>query len=138
MRAHKITLQALWRLLVPLLLKFCKTINVDLALQISRLLSSEQNVNDLITCLKSPQFQTVYDEFLTQKCQENVNFQFWWNYTDGDDIYPTRFYPCAAGGRLGVVSRQLPCHASILFQVRPPELCQVGIGIYRRDGTIAV
>ena len=82
MRAHKITLQALWRLLVPLLLKFCKTINVDLALQISRLLSSEQNVNDLITCLKSPQFQTVYDEFLTQTCQENVNFQFWWNYME--------------------------------------------------------
>ena len=82
MRAHKITLQALWRPMVPLLLKFCKTINVDLALQISRLLSSEQNVNDLITCLKSPQFQTVYDEFLTQKCQENVNFQFWWNYME--------------------------------------------------------
>jgi hypothetical protein len=43
MRAHKITLQALWCLLVPLLLTFCKTINVDLALQISRLLSTEQN-----------------------------------------------------------------------------------------------
>jgi hypothetical protein len=57
-------------------------INVNLALQIWRLLSSEQNVNDLITCLKSPKFQMVYDEFLTQKCQENVNFQFWWNYME--------------------------------------------------------
>ncbi|CAB3991623.1 Hypothetical predicted protein [Paramuricea clavata] len=54
------------------------------------------------------------------KCQFSVLVKLY-----GDDIYPTRFYPCAAGGRLGVVSRQLPCHASILFQVRPPELCQV-------------
>lgn len=40
-------------MLVPLLLKFCKTINVDLAPQILYFLSSEQNFKDLITFLKS-------------------------------------------------------------------------------------
>ena len=53
MRAHKITLQALWRMLMPLLLRSCERSNVDLAWQISHLLSSAQ-VNELITILKSP------------------------------------------------------------------------------------
>lgn len=82
MRAHKITLQALWRMLVPLLLRSCERTNADLARQISHLLSSVQHVNGLITSLKSPEFQTVFDEFVVQKSQENVNFKFWWNYME--------------------------------------------------------
>jgi hypothetical protein len=66
------------------------------------------------------------------KCQFSVLVELY-----GDDIYPTRFYPCAAGGRLGVVFRQLPCHASMLFQIRPPELCQAQVGIYPRSVFIA-
>jgi hypothetical protein len=41
-------------------------------------LSTEQNGRMLMVWLhvwKSPQFQRVYDEFLMQKCQENVNFR---------------------------------------------------------------
>lgn len=82
MRAHKITLQALWRMLVPLLLRSCERTNADLAQQISHPLSSVQHVNGLITSLKSPEFQTVFDEFVVQKSQENVNFKFWWNYME--------------------------------------------------------
>ena len=81
MRAHKITLQSLWRMLMPLLLRSCERSNLDLAWQISHLLSSAQ-VNELITILKSPELQTVFDAFVAQKSQENVNFRFWWSYIE--------------------------------------------------------
>ena len=57
MRMHKLTLQALWRLLVPLLFKYCEEVNAGLALRISSLWSSAQNIDELIACLKSPEFR---------------------------------------------------------------------------------
>ena len=82
MRVHKLTLQALWRLLVPLLFKYCEEVNAGLALRISSLWSSAQNIDELIACLKSPEFRNVHGDFTEYKSQENVNFAFWWNYME--------------------------------------------------------
>ena len=56
--------------------------NAGLALRISSLWSSAQNVDELIACLKSPEFRNVHGDFIAHKSQENVNFAFWWNYIE--------------------------------------------------------
>lgn len=134
MHLHKITLQALWRMLVSLLLTFCKTINVDPALHISCLLSSAQNVNELITYLKLPQFQRVYNDFLAQKCQENVNFRFWWNYMETIST----LLDFTRGQRKGDWELYLDSFRDMLpyfFRYDHLNYAKWGVGIYCRDGT---
>lgn len=59
MRAHKLTSQALWRLLVPLIIRFCEK-NEDLAKKIADMQSpSENHVQELIKVLKAGEFQAV-------------------------------------------------------------------------------
>ena len=53
MRAHKLTSQALWHILVPLILRFCEHTNEDLAKKIADLQSSENPVQELIGTLES-------------------------------------------------------------------------------------
>ena len=60
MRAHKLTSQALWRLLVPLIIRFCEEKNEDLAKKIADMQSpSENHVQELIKVLKAGEFQAV-------------------------------------------------------------------------------
>lgn len=79
MRAHKITLQALWRMLTPLFRRSCGRSNPDLAEKISHLLPLGQ-FKELIACFKTSEFKAALDEFVAQKSEENVNFKFWWSY----------------------------------------------------------
>ena len=82
MRAHKITLQSLWQLLMPSLPDFCQKSYRDLFQEIAALASSPENAEALITSLKSPRVQKVLDEFVEQRSEENVNFMFWWSYME--------------------------------------------------------
>ena len=83
MRAHKLTSQALWRILVPLIVRFCEHTNEDLAKKIADLQSSSENpVQELIGTLESSEFQAVFEEFVEKKSLENVNFKFWWSYPE--------------------------------------------------------
>lgn len=82
MRAHKITLQSLWQLLMPFLLEFCQKAYPDLFQEISELASSSENAGALIASLKSARVQKMLDEFVAQKSEENVNFKFWWSYME--------------------------------------------------------
>ena len=81
-RAHKITLQSLWQLLMPSLLEFCQKSHPDLFQEISALACSPENAGALIASLKSPTVQKVLDEFVAQRSEENVNFTFWWSYME--------------------------------------------------------
>ena len=54
MRAHKITLQSLWQLLMPFLLEFRQKSYSDLFQEVSALPCSPENATELITSLKSP------------------------------------------------------------------------------------
>ena len=47
-RAHKITVQSLWKLVMPLLLEFCQKSYPDLFREITALASSASNVEALI------------------------------------------------------------------------------------------
>ena len=82
MRAHKITLQSLWQLLMPFLLEFCQKSYPDLFQEIFALACSTENAGSLITSLKSPRVKEMLDEFVSKRSEENVNFKFWWNYIE--------------------------------------------------------
>ncbi|CAH1154985.1 unnamed protein product [Phaedon cochleariae] len=78
MRAHKITLQAIWQILAPQIVSFFEEHGVDSAefmriseepLQLKYFLQSENNLQLL-------------SEFLEEKSKESPNFEFWWSYMD--------------------------------------------------------
>ena len=82
MPAHKIAMQSLWQLLMPLLQEFCQKSFPDLFQEISDLAFSPENPGALITLLKSPRVKKMLDEFVAQRSEENGNFKFWWNYME--------------------------------------------------------
>ena len=77
MRAHKMTLQAMWRILLPQLLLFIEDKNPDLK---SKMDEKEGNstTEDLISLLAEKDFRDAMEAFLATK--ENPNFKFWWSY----------------------------------------------------------
>lgn len=77
MRAHKITFQAMWRLLLPDLISFLTDAEPELSEQILRC----SNVQDMISMLDTPVFHQKLSEFAATK-SDNVNFKFWWQYLE--------------------------------------------------------
>ena len=79
-RCHKLSLQALWQILVPSLLAFCKEhgrkYHDDIALVID---DKSDNIVKLLSLLAEERFQSVLSSFIDMR-SENVNFDFWWNY----------------------------------------------------------
>ena len=76
-RTHKLTLQAMWRILIPRLLLHINESNPELSRQI-RLLNTDQDVTALITTLDSQEFRDTMDLFVAS--DTNVNFKYWWSY----------------------------------------------------------
>ena len=83
MRAHKLTLQALWRLLLPTFLLFAAESDKECHDEVSAMAADEnlERIPELITCLTKERFQKLLKDFIASKCDE-VNFVFWWNYMD--------------------------------------------------------
>ena len=85
MRAHKLTLQALWCLLMPNLqvLSFVAEADVDCHACLSRLAADDdsQTVPELITCLDQDKFRKLLAGFVESR-SDVVNFSFWWQYMD--------------------------------------------------------
>ena len=77
MRTHKLTLQALWRILMPQLLQFIQQEDAQLKDEIENK-SSLETLEDLTTLLASPRFRVILDEFIASN--KNPNFKFWWEY----------------------------------------------------------
>ena len=83
MRAHKRTLQALWRLLMPNLLSCVAEADVDCHACLSRMAADDdsQTVPELITCLDQDKFWKLLAGFVESR-SDVVNFSFWWQYMD--------------------------------------------------------
>lgn len=83
MRAHKLTLQALWQLMLPTLLLFAAESRDECHNEISAMAADDnpEMIPQLITCLKQEQFHSLLKDFIASK-SEDVNFVFWWNYMD--------------------------------------------------------
>ena len=77
MRGHKLTLQALWRLLVPKLLIFIKATDQGLEKDLQDGLSND-GTDVLLRLCVSPHFSNAMDSFVSSN--DNPNFQFWWTY----------------------------------------------------------
>ena len=83
MRAHKLTLQALWRLLMPSLLAFVAEADADCHACISRMAADDdsQTIPELITFLDQDKFRKLLADFVESR-SDVVNFSFWWQYMD--------------------------------------------------------
>ena len=82
MRAHKLTLQSLWRLLMPSLLAFVAEADADCHACISRMAADDdsQTIPELITFLDQDKFRKLLADFVESRY--DVNFSFWWQYMD--------------------------------------------------------
>ena len=77
MRTHKLTLQALWRILLPHLLEYIKREDEALSKEIGAKAESD-NPEDLISLLASPWFRETMQAFVGTN--RNPNFRYWWEY----------------------------------------------------------
>lgn len=75
MRAHKISFQAMWRLILLDLTSFLADTDSDLSEQILVC----PDVLDLISRLDTPDLHQKLSEFAATK-SDNINFKFWWQY----------------------------------------------------------
>lgn len=79
MRAHKLTFQAMWRILIPRLLSFIQQRSDDLH---SILTEGGNDVENLAAIVKSEEFSSIMTEFVKHESSQNNNFKFWWTYVD--------------------------------------------------------
>ena len=75
-RVHKITLQALWRILLPQLVSFMDDNNPDMKDMVFNMKNGP--TEELISLLASKEFESVMQAFIT--ANTNPNFMFWWGY----------------------------------------------------------
>ena len=81
MRAHKITVQALWTILMPKLMSFLQENNSKLHSQISSVMNDDNKIAELVSILQEEQYCKALAEFVTTE-SHNVNFKFWWQYIE--------------------------------------------------------
>ena len=77
MHVHKITLQAMWRLIMPQLLDHIDQDKSELVQNIKEL-ADEGDLEKLVTLLETYEFRNGMEEFV--KSKDNANFRFWWSY----------------------------------------------------------
>ena len=80
-RAHKLTLHAMWQLLFPQLMDYFEEKDRDLKEELLNTARPDglQDYDALATSLASTRFRNCMAEFVQSK-DENVNFQYWWQY----------------------------------------------------------
>ena len=103
---------------------------------ISAFASSQELADELTTSLKSSIGQEALDDFVKQKSEENVNFQFWWTYMEMVSIlliifeeykvfYPTAHPDCLYNiATKDLVTEEIQClllNARILGQQQMSE-----------------
>jgi len=80
MRAHEITVQAIWRLLLPQLLTYIETEHGDCKKELLQAASSG-STDDLCSLLSCDEFAATKDSFLVAN-KINSNFRYWWTYIE--------------------------------------------------------
>ena len=83
MRAHKLTLQALWRILLPKFLLYAEESDKECHDGVAAMAADEdqERIPELITSLKEERFHRLLQDFVESKSND-VNFVFWWCYMD--------------------------------------------------------
>lgn len=83
MRAHKLTLQALWRLLMPSLLSFVAEADEEFHTCLSRMATDDdpQTITELSTFLVQEMVRNLLHDFVESR-SDDVNFSFCWQYLD--------------------------------------------------------
>ena len=79
MRAYKITVQALWTVLMPKLMSFLQENNSKLYSQISLVMNDDIKIAELVSILQKEQHCKPLAEFATTESQ---NVKFWWQYIE--------------------------------------------------------
>ena len=83
MRAHKLTVQALWRLLLPHFLQYTQQHSDEVYQVLIPYFDEGSDVNELITFCQSDRFQVMMASFITPKADTDApNFQFWGHYME--------------------------------------------------------
>jgi hypothetical protein len=82
-RAHKLTFQAMWKILYPQFHSFLQIHDGELAEKLTTHSSNGglDGINDLITQLSEPRFYRAKEAFTEEK-GKNINFKFWWHYLE--------------------------------------------------------
>ena len=78
MRAHKLTLQALWQLLLPQLTVYLEEHDEQLKNELD---NASDCINTLISVINTDRFRKAMEGFLEDR-ESNVNFKFWWQYME--------------------------------------------------------
>ena len=83
MRAHRLMLQALWRIMAPTLLLFVAEVDKECHDQLSKLAANEdrERIPELMTLLTQEHFHKLMKDFIDTKSKD-MNFTFWWRYMD--------------------------------------------------------
>ncbi len=78
-RVHKLTLQAMWRILMPQLLDYIGGKSISLKEKILEKSAQENGLVELISILESQEFSNIIDGFVTSR-KDDINFRYWWSY----------------------------------------------------------
>ena len=83
-RVHKITLQAMWQLILPQVLAFIVEKDNELKQNLERSVqsNSKEDYLTLLDLLSSTRYQALLSSFITTKKDKNPNFEYWWNYIE--------------------------------------------------------
>ena len=76
MRVHKMTVQALWHMILLALVKFCEESNSNFHAQLMHHLTDCYNFRDF------RDGNATMNDFITQRGEENANFSYWWSYVE--------------------------------------------------------
>jgi len=76
---HKLTMQAMWRILTQKLLTFIRNRDHDLEKEIQNNLSSN-DIDGVVSLVANKDFRETVDAFVASN--DNPNFQFWWTYVE--------------------------------------------------------
>ncbi|CAG9814726.1 unnamed protein product [Phaedon cochleariae] len=79
MRAHKLTLQALWRILYPQILAYLEDHHFEDEEELRLIFDNPEYLRDY---LQSSEVLSHITDFLKQRCEEDKNFALWWSYMD--------------------------------------------------------
>ncbi|CAG9818890.1 unnamed protein product [Phaedon cochleariae] len=79
MRAHKLTLQALWRILYPQILANLEDHHFEDEEELELIFDNPEYLRDY---LQSSEVLSHITDFLKQRCEEDKNFALWWSYMD--------------------------------------------------------
>lgn len=82
-RAHKLTIQAMWRILLPKLLSFIQNESEEIMDEV-KAKSNANDIEELLSLLTTNEFADLMAAFVTSN--KNPNLKFWWSYMEMVEI----------------------------------------------------